>query len=68
MTDNVIQIVHLKSTRTQRVYRVMSVDPTTKTVRLKGKHGSFTQLWDPPALKAMGYERVLGPFDGMIEE
>ena len=61
------QIVHLVSTRTGRAYRVVAVDPETKIVTLKGKIGTLQEKWDPPRLKELGYERKIGPFEGMIE-
>ena len=60
-------IVHLRCKRTKRVYRVVGVDPDTKIVTLRGKLGTFTEPWDPPKLKEIGYEKVDGPFEGMIE-
>jgi hypothetical protein len=60
-------IIHLRCTRTGRLYRVVAVDEVTKDVTLKGKLGTFKQKWDPAALKAMGYERIIGPVEGAIE-
>ena len=65
MTDETM--IHLRCTRTGRLYRVVAVDEGTRQVTLKGKHGTFTEKWDPKAFKAMGYERVLGPVTGAIE-
>lgn len=61
------QIVHLKSTLTNRLYRVVAIDPVEKVATLKGTLGEFTQKWDRTALEAMGYTRVNGPIDGAIE-
>jgi hypothetical protein len=65
MTEAVM--IHLRCTRTGRLYRVVSVDEVAKTVTLKGKSGTFPEKWDPKAFKAMGYERVIGPVEGAIE-
>lgn len=59
--------VHLRSTLTQRLYRVLAIDEVTKVATMKSKLGVFTQPWSPPALKEMGYERVVGPIEGAIE-
>ena len=61
------QMVHLRCTRTQRLYRVLAIDPVEKVATLKGKLGEFTQPWDREALQAMGYQRVNGPVEGAIE-
>ena len=65
MTD--APIIHLRCTRTGRLYRVVSVDEVAKTVTLKGLNGAFKEKWDPKAFKQMGYERVIGPVEGAIE-
>ena len=68
MMQPVTQIVHLKSSRSGRVYRVVALDPVAKVATLRGLHGSFEETWDPQRLKAFGYERIAGPFEGMIED
>ena len=60
-------MIHLRCTRTKRLYRVVAVDEGTRQVTLRGKHGTFTEKWDPKAFKEMGFERVLGPVEGAIE-
>ena len=60
-------IIHLKCTRTGRLYRIVAVDDVTRTVTLKGRLGTFKEKWDPKALKEMGYERIIGPIEGGIE-
>ena len=67
MSEVNIPMIHLRCTRTGRLYRIVSVDEVTRTVTLKGKHGTFPEKWDPKALKEMGYERVVGPVEGAIE-
>ena len=62
-----VPMIHLKNTRTGRLYRVVGVDEATKQVTLKGKLGTFQEKWDPKALKEMGYERIIGPVEGAIE-
>ena len=64
MTD---PIIHLRCTRTSRLYRVVAYDAAAKTVTLKGKNGSFTEPFDPARFKEMGYERIIGPVEGAIE-
>lgn len=61
-------IIHLRCTRTGRLYRVVTFNPEKKEITLKGKHGTFVEPLRPlPQLREMGYERVVGPVDGMIE-
>ena len=60
-------MIHLRCTRTGRLYRVVSVDEVTRAVKLKGLLGTFVEKWDPKALKDMGYERIVGPVEGAIE-
>ena len=59
-------IVHLKCPRTERVYRVVGYDPETKQATFKGLMGQFTDPF-PGKLKELGYERIVGAFEGMIE-
>ena len=65
MTD--APIIHLRCTRTGRLYRIVSVDEVAKTVTLTGTSGTVVETWAPKAFKAMGYERVIGPVEGAIE-
>lgn len=60
------QMIHLRSTLTGRLYRVLGVDDVNRKVTLKGLLGIFTQPWDPKAMKEMGYERIIGPVEGAI--
>ena len=66
MTDKTA--VHLRDTRTGRAYRVVAFDTDKKLITLRGKNGEFTEPLRPVAeFRAMGYERVVGPFEGMID-
>lgn len=68
MSENDNPIIHLRCTRTGRVYRVTAFDSVEKTITLTGRHGSFVEPLRPVAeLKELGYERIIGAFDGMIE-
>lgn len=60
-------IIHLRCTRTGRLYRVAAYDAVKKTVTLRGKNGSFVEPFDPVKFREMGYERVIGPVEGGIE-
>lgn len=60
-------IIHLKCTRSGRMYRVIAYDAVAKTVTLRGKNGKFVEPFAPAQFKEMGYERVIGPVEGMIE-
>ena len=64
MTD---PIIHLRCTRTSRLYRVVAYDPVAGNVTLKGKNGKFVEPFDPARFKEMGYERIIGPVEGAIE-
>jgi hypothetical protein len=45
----------------------VAIDPDNRVATLKGQHGTFVEPWDRERLQAIGYERINGPFDGMIE-
>lgn len=60
-------IIHLKCTRTGRVYRIVAFDSDKKLVTLRGKNGTFVEPFRPAQFREMGYERIVGAFDGMIE-
>lgn len=60
-------IIHLRCTRTLRLYRVVGYDADAKSITLRGKNGSFVEPFDPSRFKELGYERIIGPVEGMIE-
>jgi hypothetical protein len=60
-------IIHLNCTRTNRFYRIVGYDPETKMATFKGAMGEFTDPYEPARLQELGYTRIVGPFDGMIE-
>ena len=67
MTDTDANIVHLRCRRNGLVYRIVGYDPDTKLATLQGRLGKVTEPYDPPRFKELGYERIVGRFEGMIE-
>jgi hypothetical protein len=61
-------MMHLKCTRTGRMYRVIGHDPVALTITIKGPNGTFTEPFVSGArFTELGYERILGPVEGAIE-
>jgi hypothetical protein len=59
--------VHLRSTRSNELYRVLAYDPATKLATLKGQLGQCTEPFERARLEELGYVRIDGPVEGMIE-
>ena len=54
--------MYLKSDRTGRHYRVVTLDKEANTITLKGKHGQWTEPLRPVAdFEKIGYQRITGP-------
>lgn len=61
-------IIHLKCARTGRVYRVLGFNKEANTITLTGAHGKFVERFRPvKEFEEMGYQRIVGPFEGMIQ-
>ncbi len=59
--------IHLRCTRTGRLYRVVTLTP--EQITLRGMNGQFIEPFRPMSeFREMGYERIIGPVDGMIED
>jgi hypothetical protein len=52
--------VYFRHTKTDRRFRVVSIDKAKNVVTLKGEHAEFTQPYDKEQFKRLGYvlERV----------
>jgi hypothetical protein len=67
MTDTDANIIHLRCKRNGLVYRIVDYDKATNLATLQGMVGQVTEPYDPPRFKELGYERIVGRFEGMIE-
>ena len=63
----ITEIVHVKCTRTDRVYRVLAYDAETGQALMQGKFQKFKNSYNPQVLKELGYTQIVGPFEGMIK-
>lgn len=47
--------VYLRHTKTGKRYQVVSLNKADGKITLKGEHAEFTESYDPPRFKQLGY-------------
>jgi hypothetical protein len=47
--------VYLRHAKTGKRYKVVALDKTAGTITLKGENAEFTEPYDPPRFKKLGY-------------